>query len=114
MKSFKPELLSYCFIASGSLIMALAVVGFLAPYNVATVGTAGLAIVLHHVFNFPTGLLMAIINVPLLLVSLKYLGKNFAIKTIVCIAFIVVFVDVLAEVVSLPNLSYNIILATLY
>lgn len=94
--------------------MALAVVGFLAPNNVATGGTAGLAIVLHHVINLPTGVLMALINVPLLLVSLKYLGKTFAIKTIVCIAFIVVSVDIMAEVIKLPNLSNNIMLATLY
>lgn len=114
MKSLKSELTSYLLIAAGSLIMALAVVGFLAPNNVATGGTAGLAIVLHHVFDLPTGILMAIINVPLLMMSLKYLGKTFAIKTIVCIAFVVVFVDVMAEVVRLPNLSNNIMLATLY
>jgi uncharacterized membrane-anchored protein YitT (DUF2179 family) len=57
---------------------------------------------------------MAIINVPLLVVSLKYLGKQFAIRTIVCIAFIVAFVDSLAEVIHLPNLSSNLMLATLY
>lgn len=114
MKAIKSEFLNYCFIIIGSFILAMGVVGFLAPNNVATGGTAGLAIVLHHVINLPIGLLMAIINIPLLIVSLKYLGKLFAVKTIVCIALIVVFVDVLSEIIHLPNLSNNLLLATLY
>ena len=111
---YKTEILNYIFIMIGSLVMAFGVVAFLSPNHIATGGTAGLAIVLHSVFNLPTGVIMALINVPLLLVSLKYLGKKFAIKTIVCIAFIVVFVDALAQGAHLPNLSTNLMLATLY
>lgn len=114
MKFFKTEILNYCFILIGSFVLALGVVGFLSPNTIATGGTAGLAIVLHHVFKLPIGILMALINIPLLLVSLKYLGKKFAIKTIVCICSIVIFVDTLAEIVQLPNLSNNLLLATLY
>ncbi|HEX7414028.1 MAG TPA: YitT family protein [Bacteroidia bacterium] len=114
MKAYKTDILNYCFIMVGSLIMAFGVVAFLSPNHIATGGTAGLAIVLHSVINLPIGVLMALINVPLLLVSLKYLGKTFAIKTIVCIAFIVVFVDVLAQWAHVPNLSNNPMLATLY
>jgi len=76
MKKFKSEIINYSFIALGSLIMAIGVVGFLSPNHIATGGTAGLAIVLHHIIKLPIGVLMAIVNVPLLLVSLKYLGKN--------------------------------------
>jgi uncharacterized membrane-anchored protein YitT (DUF2179 family) len=94
--------------------MAFGIVAFLSPNHIATGGTAGLAIVLHNVFNLPIGVLMALINVPLLLVSLKYLGKKFALKTIACIAFIVLFVDALAQWAHLPNLSANLMLATLY
>jgi uncharacterized membrane-anchored protein YitT (DUF2179 family) len=35
--------------------MVLGVVGFLSPNHIATGGTAGLAIVLHHVINLPIG-----------------------------------------------------------
>ena len=114
MKAYKTDILNYSFIMVGSLIMAFGVVAFLSPNHIATGGTAGLAIVLHSVINLPIGVLMALINVPLLLVSLKYLGKSFAIKTIVCIAFIVVFVDALAQWAHIPNLSNNPMLATLY
>jgi uncharacterized membrane-anchored protein YitT (DUF2179 family) len=114
MKSYKTEVLNYGFIVLGSLIMSIGIVGFLSPNHIATGGTAGLAIVLNHVFHLSIGLLMALINIPLLLVSLKYLGKKFAINTIICIASIVFFVDLLAKVIQLQSLSNNLMLATLY
>lgn len=114
MKHIRNEFLNYLYIFLGSLVMAIGVVGFLSPNHVATGGTAGLAIVLHTVTNWPIGVLMAIINIPLLIMSLKYLGKKFAIKTVFCIAVIVVLVDTLSQLIQLPALSNNLMLATLY
>jgi uncharacterized membrane-anchored protein YitT (DUF2179 family) len=114
MKHYKTELLNYSFIIVGSLVMSIGIVGFLSPNHIATGGTAGLAIVLNNVFHLSIGLLMALINIPLLLVSLKYLGKKFAINTIMCIASIVFFVDLLAKVIHMQTLSNNLMLATLY
>lgn len=116
MKSinFKQELLNYLFIVSGSFVLAFGVVGFLSPNKIATGGTAGLAIVFHYLTNLPTGTLLALINIPLLLVSVKYLGKYFALKTIVTIILMGVFIDLLAEVIHLPMLSDKPLLATLY
>lgn len=112
--NLKFEFINYTFITLGSLLCALGVVGFLVPNKIATGGTAGLAIILHHLLNLPTGILMSLINLPLLLVSLKYLGRHFAIKSIICIILITLFVDFLAEIIQLPNLSNNLMLATLY
>lgn len=114
MKLDKTEILNYASIVLGSLIMAFGVVAFLSPNHVATGGTAGLAIVLNSLFNLPIGVLMALINVPLLAFGLKYLGRKFAIKTVFCILVIVIFVDMLAHVIHLPALSNNLMLATLY
>ena len=107
MKSInlKQELLNYLFIISGSFALAFGVVGFLSPNKIATGGTAGLAIVFHYLTNLPTGTLLALINIQLLLVSVKYLGKYFAIKTIVAIILIGVFIDLLAEFIGLPAIS---------
>lgn len=110
----KHTILDYTYILLGSFSLAIGVVAFLAPNKIATGGTAGLAIVLHYIFNLPTGVLMALINIPLLLVSIKFLGKKFAIKSIVAIGLIVVFVDILAEIIKLPSMSDNLLLSTLY
>ncbi|APD07529.1 UPF0750 membrane protein YitE [Flavobacteriaceae bacterium UJ101] len=110
----KFEIINYTFITLGSFLCALGVVGFLVPNKIATGGTAGLAIIFHHLLNLPTGILMSLINLPLLLISLKYLGRIFAIKSIISIILITLFVDFLAEIIQLPNLSHNLMLATLY
>lgn len=108
------EIVNYIFILLGSFAMAFGVVAFLSPNHIATGGTAGLAIVLHNVFKLPIGVLMGVINIPLLLVGLKYLGKQFALKSIFCIASVVIFVDLFAQYFHLPVLSNNLMLATLY
>jgi uncharacterized membrane-anchored protein YitT (DUF2179 family) len=108
------EAVNYLLILAGSFIMAAGVVGFLAPNNITTGGTAGLAIVLHHVIPLPIGVLMALVNVPLLILGLRYLGKKFAIRTVICILMTVLSVDLLAEIIRLPKLSDEPLLATLY
>lgn len=113
-QKIKKEIINYLFIIIGSLLLAFGVVGFLSPNKIATGGTAGLAIVFHYLTNLPTGTLLALINIPLLLVSVKYLGKYFAIKTIVTIILMGVFIDFLAEVIGIPVLSTEPLLATLY
>ncbi|MCE2743046.1 MAG: YitT family protein [Fluviicola sp.] len=114
MINYKNEIANYTYILLGSLAMAFGVVAFLSPNHVATGGTAGLAIVLSNVLPLSVGLLMLLINIPLLIVSLKYLGKKFAIKTIICIAFIVLFVELFTKTLRLPSFSNDLMLATLY
>ena len=114
MNKLQTEIHNYLYIIAGSFITAIGVVGFLVPNKIATGGTAGLSIVLHHVFNMPTGILMLLINIPLLSVSVKYLGKKFALRTIIALLCIAIFIDLLAEIFLFPALSENTLLATLY
>jgi len=113
-KTVKHEAINYLLIVTGSFCLALAMTGFLAPNEIATGGTAGLAIILHYVFHLPTGVLMALINIPLLILGLRYLGRTFAYRSIVCIAATVTFIDLLDSVIQVPRLSDDLLLATLY
>lgn len=110
----KLEIFNYFLIICGSFLLAFGVVAFLSPNHIATGGTAGLAIVLHHLLQLPIYILLILINVPLLFFSIKYLGKKFAINTTICIVFISLFVALLTKVVQFPTLSTNLLLATLY
>lgn len=110
----KKEFFNYAFIVIGCAIMAFGVVGFLSPNNIAMGGTGGLAIIFDSLFKASVGMLFMMINIPLLLVSVKYLGKYFAIKSTIAILLIGVFIDVLSEFIGLGALSNKPILATLY
>lgn len=113
-QKIKSEFINYTFIFFGASFLALGMVGFLIPNKIATGGIAGLSIIFHYLFQLPTGFILAVVNIPLLLLSINYLGKKFAIRTIIAIIFIAVMVDFLTEILHFPTLSSNTLLSSLY
>lgn len=110
----KKEFFNYTYIIIGCAFMAFGVVGLLSPNSIAMGGTGGLAIIFNSIFKLSIGVLFALINIPLLLVSIKYLGKYFALKSTIAILLTSLFIDVLSEFVQLAALSNEPLLATLY
>ncbi len=110
----KEELKNYGYIISGSIILALAVVGFFIPNQIITGGTAGLALLLHYITPLTVGTLVFIINLPLLIVGIKYLGKMFAIRTVITILLISVFIDIFAEVLHVKAFILDTTLAAIF
>ena len=110
----KGELKNYAFIISGAFILALAVVGFFVPNQVITGGTAGLALLLHYITPLTIGTLIALVNLPLLIIGMKYLGKMFAIRTIFTIVIISLFIDLLAHIVHLEAFIIDTTLSAIF
>ncbi len=110
----RTEARNFLYILSGATALALGVMLFLAPNKIATGGTPGMAILLNYLVNLPIGSLMLLINLPLLLVSGKMLGKAFAVRSVVAILLTSLLIDLFGEVLHLQALSHNILLATLY
>ena len=98
----------------GSSFIALSVVLFFLPNNITTGGTPGMAILLHHLTGFSIGSMIIAINVPLLIWGGKYLGKVFAIKTIIAIVLISFFIDLFANLFTFEPLTSNILLASIF
>lgn len=73
----------YMFILLGTFVMAIGYVVFIDPLKLAPGGVYGIAIVLHHVFNFPIGLSGLCLDLPLLLIGTLWLGPKFGAKTVV-------------------------------
>ena len=116
MNSFftKAELKNYLFILTGSIILALGVVGFFLPNNLITGGTAGLSLLLHYITSYSVGMIMIAVNIPLLIIGAKYLGKMFAIRTIITIIVVSLFIDFFAEIVMLEPIIIDKILASIF
>lgn len=111
---FKCLLRDFTYSFIGSISLALGLVFFLIPNKIATGGVAGLAIVLHYVIDLPTGLIMLVLNIPLLLIGLKYLGKKFLLKTLFAIVAMSFFTDFFAINLHFQALTHHLMLATLY
>ena len=112
--STKNEIINYAFIISGSFVLALAVVGFFLPNQIITGGTAGLALLLHYITPFTIGSLIALINLPLLVLGSRYLGKMFAIRTVITIVLISLFIDFLAQIIKLEPFILDTILSSIF
>lgn len=110
----KKEFKNYLFILAGSVLLSLGVVWFLTPNQLLTGGTAGLSLLLHYVTPFTIGTIMIAINIPLLIVGVKYLGKMFAIRTVITLLFISVLIDTFMEVLHVKAFVLDTILASLF
>jgi len=98
----------------GSLFLSAGLVGFFLPNELLTGGTAGLSLLLHYITSYSVGVLMVAVNLPLLIIGGKYLGKMFALRTIITILLISVFIEFFTEVVELRAFILDPILATIF
>lgn len=71
----------YLLITIGTLIMAFGIVFFLEPNTIAPGGVTGLAIVIQKITGIPMDVTNLVINIPLFMVGLMVLGKQFGFKT---------------------------------
>ena len=110
----KKELINLLYLTFGSSLIAISVVLFFVPHNFTTGGTPGLAILLHHLTGFSIGLMVIAINIPLLIWGIKYLGKLFAIKTIISISLISLFLDLFSYTLKFDTLIENILVAAIF
>lgn len=108
------EIRNGLYIIAGSVCLALGIVLFLAPNKIATGGTPGMAILLNFLVDLPIGGLMLLINLPLLLLGGRMLGKAFAVRSVAAIFMTSILVDLATEILRLQPLSHETLLATLY
>ncbi len=87
---------SYSLIITGAFIMAAGYVLFVSPYKFVPGGVYGIGIILYHLLGFPVGLTGLALNIPLMIIGVKYLGPRFGVKTVVGFFLASGFIDGLA------------------
>jgi len=70
------------FIATGAVLMGIALELFLVPNAVIDGGIAGVSIISSHLSEVPLGVFLFVLNLPFLLLGYKQLGKSFVILTL--------------------------------
>ncbi len=66
----------------GGLLIAAGVVIFMKDAGFASGGIQGLALIIYHYTHLPLGLLSLLLNVPLILLSYRLLGRHFIVRTL--------------------------------
>jgi uncharacterized membrane-anchored protein YitT (DUF2179 family) len=94
-KKFFKEILSYLQIFAGTFLMAIGIVIFIAPMKLAPGGVYGIAIILHHLWEFPIGWSGLALDIPLLIIGTLVLGPRFGLKTVAGIVSLSLFISLL-------------------
>jgi uncharacterized membrane-anchored protein YitT (DUF2179 family) len=108
------NLFDYLMIVLGSFIMASALMFFLIPNKVSAGGVSGISTILYHLFNWPAGVTMLAMNIPLFIIGVRVFGKKFGLKTLWGIIWISFFTDLIDVILDLPSATHDPMLATLY
>ncbi|MEG1994709.1 MAG: YitT family protein, partial [Oscillospiraceae bacterium] len=96
----------------GSYLYAAGVHVFTRPHNIAPGGITGIATILNYLTDFPIGLGVTLLNLPLVALAAKFISKTFAAKTIGSLAIFTVCADYLVKI--LPQYNGDSLLATLF
>ncbi len=113
-KSVKKIIRNFILVLTGSAVMGLGYALFLIPYHLVPGGVSGISIILNYLFKMPVGLLIIALNVPVFLLSYRFLGKKYLLTTIVGMTVSSLFIDLFNEIVRLPKGTENPLLAAIY
>ena len=101
----------YATILIGLIITAYAISTLYLPNKVVSGGVSGVSTILYHQLGIQPGLSFAVINIVLLLIALKFIGKDFVLHSFLGAGLISVLVEVFSY---LPPLTTNVFLATVF
>ncbi|MDE6725325.1 MAG: YitT family protein, partial [Ruminiclostridium sp.] len=92
--SVKHWIIDLVLIFFGSVVYSAGIRCFSAPYDIAPGGVAGISTLISAVTGFNNiGLLYGIINIPLVIIGLIFLGKKLMIKTLYSVAIVTFATD---------------------
>ena len=81
----------------GSFIFAIGIVSFTQEANIAPGGVTGIALIINYLADFmPVGTLSLLLNVPLMILAIIYLGRRFCVRTLCSLVISSLLVDFVA------------------
>jgi uncharacterized membrane-anchored protein YitT (DUF2179 family) len=106
----------YSFLTIGALIAALAVVIFMAPFQIAPGGVSGIAVMLNFLDpRLPIGVLIIIGNIPIQFLGYRYLGGwRVVFRTIFFVVVNAVMIDVLSPRLALVTVGNDVLLNAVF
>ena len=112
---FKKELKSLAIISVGTILFAIGINWFINPSGVYVGGVTGISQLVSRILystlgiKINLGLLIWSINVPLLLLAYKFIGKRFTYHTLYTVTFLTICLNVIPEKTFSEDVLLNIV-----
>ena len=107
------SLMGYFFMVVGCSFYAFSTILFLAPNTIVAGGVTGLSVLINILNNnIPIGIVSIVINIPILILGLKYFGLSFVIKCLLTVTSLGLITDLFD--LFMPIMTDDKILASLY
>jgi uncharacterized membrane-anchored protein YitT (DUF2179 family) len=81
-----PEIRQLTGVLLGASIVGTSINSLILPNQIADGGITGIAIVLHYLLDWPVGMAIFLLNIPLFIVGLKVVGRKFLVYSILAVA----------------------------
>lgn len=109
---FKEIAMDLLFDIIGGILYAAGIYSFASQAEFAPGGISGLAIIINHFTNLPIGTCTLILNIPIIIICLKTLGKTFFLKSIKTMIISTVIIDFVFPL--LPVYTGDALMAALF
>src|SRR5688572_18288755 len=115
-KTIRYILLTYSMLAIGAVIGAFSVQIFLAPFNIAPSGVAGLAVILNYQIGTPVGIVTLLLNIPIQYLAYRSLpgGWRTIFRTVFVVIIYTMTIDLLANITPPPDLQSEVLLNAIF
>ena len=108
IKAFSKDIV---YIIIGCCIMAIGISLFLLPNKLSSGGFSGIATIIYYLLKIPLGIIMLILNIPLIIFAMIRVGKSIVVKGIIGTAVLSFFIDMFDK---LEPLTTDRFLACIY
>ena len=95
----------------GSLLVAVSIYNFAAAAEFPMTGFSGIALILYRLFRIPLGLSNVLLNIPVVILCFRMLGKGFFLRSVRCMVISSLLMDYVAPL--LPVFTGNRMLAAI-
>ncbi len=110
----KTRILSLLMVLLGNTLYACSVKLFIIPANLMSCGTTGIALVVNHLTDLPLSVFIFCFNVVMLLLGWLFLGRQFAMTTILSSLFYPVALEALNQLLGDLVITEDVLLNVLF
>ncbi|MBE6034869.1 MAG: YitT family protein [Clostridiales bacterium] len=113
MKRYQHLISTSLIILAANIILAFTVACFIRPHGIIMGGATGLSLTLEHYLNINLSFSLIVLNILLFLLGFFFLGKKFALTTILSTFLYPFFLSIFLSFQSLTHLTDDILLSTI-